>query len=125
MAGKMLTRGDLRDALQRTLPKLSQKEATRLIEETLREVEDALVLDGVVSLRRFGNFVVRSKNERMGRNPRIKTSAVIKARRERPSRAPLSSCVALTGTLWMRNRDDAGSDFGVRGSPRRDNDGLA
>jgi integration host factor subunit alpha len=81
MAGKTLTRGDLRDALQRALPKLSRKEATRLIEETLREVEDALVLDGVVSLRRFGNFVVRSKKERMGQNPRTNTSAVIQARR--------------------------------------------
>ncbi len=63
------------------MPKLSRKVSARMIEEMLRELEDALVLDGVVSLRRFGNFVVRSKRERMGRNPRTKTSAVIKARR--------------------------------------------
>ena len=31
--------------------------------------------------RTFGSFVVRSKKERMGRNPKTKTSAVIKARR--------------------------------------------
>jgi integration host factor subunit alpha len=57
------------------------EEAVRLIEEALREVEDALVLEVVVSLRTFGSFVVRSKMERMGRNPRTKTSAVVKARR--------------------------------------------
>ena len=81
MADETVTRDDLRDAIQRALPKLSRKEAVRLIEETLREVEDALVLEGVVSLRTFGSFVVRSKKERMGRNPKTKTSAVIKARR--------------------------------------------
>ena len=31
--------------------------------------------------RTFGSFVVRSKKELMGRNPKTKTSAVIKARR--------------------------------------------
>ena len=80
MADETVTRDDLRDAIQRALPKFSRKEAVRLIEETLREVEDALVLEGVVSLRTFGSFVVRSKMERMGRKPRTKTSAVIKAR---------------------------------------------
>jgi len=80
MADETFTRDDLRDAIQRALPKLSRKEAVRLI-ETLREIEDALVLDGVVSLRSFGSFVVRSKKERLGRNPKTKTSAVIKARR--------------------------------------------
>jgi integration host factor subunit alpha len=81
MADETVTRDDLRDAIQRALPKFSRKEAVRLIEETLREVDDALVLEGVVSLRTFGSFVVRSKMERMGRKPRTKTSAVIKARR--------------------------------------------
>jgi len=81
MADETVTRDDLRDAIQRALPKFSRKEAVRLIEETLREVEDALVLEGVVNLRTFGSFVVRSKMERMGRKPRTKTSAVIKARR--------------------------------------------
>ena len=46
MADETFTRDDLRDAIQRALPKLSRKEAVRLIEETLREVEDALVLEG-------------------------------------------------------------------------------
>ena len=81
MAGKTLTRDDLRDALQRALPKLSRKEAARLIEETLRQLGDALILDGAMNLRGFASFVVRSKKERIGRNPKTKTSAVIKARR--------------------------------------------
>jgi integration host factor subunit alpha len=81
MADKTFTRDDLRDAIQRALPKLSRKEAVRLIEEMLREVDDALVLEGIVCLRTLGSFVVRPKNERMGRNPRTKTSAVIKRAR--------------------------------------------
>ena len=72
MADETFTRDDLRDAIQRALPKLSRTEAVRLIEETLREVEDALVLEGVVSLRTFGSFVVRSKRSGWGatRRPR-------------------------------------------------------
>ena len=56
MADETFTRDDLRDAIQRALPKLSRKEAVRLIEETLREVEDALVLEGVVRSKILREF---------------------------------------------------------------------
>ena len=50
-------------------------------EEILREVERALLHDGSMSFHGFGILEVRSKRERMGRNPRTGTSAVITARR--------------------------------------------
>ena len=56
MAGKTLTRDDLRDAIQRALPKLSGKEAVRLIEETLREVERRIGLGWSHEFKSFREF---------------------------------------------------------------------
>lgn len=81
MAGKTLTRDSLKHAVQRAAPHLSGKLAVELIEEILREVERALLHDGSMSFHGFGILEVRSKRERMGRNPRTGTSAVITARR--------------------------------------------
>ena len=96
------TRDDFKDAVQRALPNLSRNEAVRLIEETLREVEDALLLEGVVSLMAFGSFVVRSKKERMGRNPKTKTSAVIKARRVVSFKCSLELVRRMNGTVFEK-----------------------
>jgi integration host factor subunit alpha len=79
--GKTLTRDGLKHAVRRAAPHLSGKQAAELIEETLREVERALLVDGEMSFHGFGNLVMRSKRERMGRNPKTKTSAVITAKR--------------------------------------------
>ena len=52
-----------------------------IFEMTLEEVADSLDRNESVKLRGFGAFNVRSKRERIGRNPKTGVEAAIKPRR--------------------------------------------
>lgn len=85
---KALTRADLFDAVLRACPQLSRTEARAVLNMTLAEIGDELVGGVGVELRSFGVFYVRSKSQRVGRNPRTGEPAQITARRRisfRPS----------------------------------------
>ena len=56
-------------------------QAREVFESTLDEISDALLRGEPVKLRAFGVFSVRSKRERVGRNPRTGVEAPIVARR--------------------------------------------
>ena len=49
---------------------LSQSESTQLVEQVLEEISDALVRGEMVKISSFGTLAVRSKSERIGRNPK-------------------------------------------------------
>ena len=51
-------------------PHLYKQDADRLIDVVLDEITAALRDGGRVELRGFGSFSVRSRNARIGRNPR-------------------------------------------------------
>ncbi len=67
---KTATRVDLFDAIYRCCPVLSRKEAQVLFECALQEIAIALIRGEDVKLMAFGNFFRRSKQKRVGRNPR-------------------------------------------------------
>ena len=48
---------------------LTKAEAERIIDATLNSISDALVKGEKIRLVGFGNFVVRSRKGRVGRNP--------------------------------------------------------
>ena len=48
---------------------LSKAEAERIIDATLNEISEAMIKGSKVRLVGFGNFVVRSRKGRVGRNP--------------------------------------------------------
>jgi integration host factor subunit alpha len=75
------TRADLLEAVYATCPSLSRTQARELFEMALDEICDTLVRGEPVKLRSFGNFAVRSKRERIGRNPRTGIEAPIAPRR--------------------------------------------
>jgi len=75
-----VTRRDLAQAVYHGVG-LSRQDASRLVEEVLEEITCALIRGETVSLSKFGVFEVRTKNERMGRNPRTGVAAVITPRR--------------------------------------------
>ena len=52
-----------------------------IFEMTLEEIADSLDRNESVKLRAFGAFNVRSKRERVGRNPKTGVEAAIKPRR--------------------------------------------
>jgi integration host factor subunit alpha len=79
--GAVITRADLRVAAHRACPDVSREEVRKLLDDTLEEISDALIRDETVKLSGFGVFKVRSKPERIGRNPRTGVEAVISSRR--------------------------------------------
>jgi integration host factor subunit alpha len=64
-----LTRADLTEAVYSEVG-LSRKASAQLVEQTLELMVRSLERGDVVKLSGFGNFTVRSKRERIGRNPR-------------------------------------------------------
>jgi integration host factor subunit alpha len=77
---KTLTRHDLYEAVYQKAG-LSRSETASLVELVLKEITDVVVSGQTVKLASFGNFVVREKGERIGRNPKTGVPAPIKSRR--------------------------------------------
>jgi len=77
-----LTRADIIERIHQEVG-LTREDAGRMLESTLSSIVDELAADdgGLVKIVRFGNFSVRSKRERTGRNPRTGRDAPITARR--------------------------------------------
>jgi integration host factor subunit alpha len=80
MTEKTLTRADLTDALHEQVG-LSRLDCSALVERTLELVAEAMESGEDVKLSGFGVFQVRSKRERMGRNPKTGEPAAIAPRR--------------------------------------------
>ena len=80
MGGKTLTRADLAEAVYRKVG-LSRTESAHLVEMVIDEICDAIVRGESVKLSSFATFQVRSKNERIGRNPKTGEEVPILPRR--------------------------------------------
>lgn len=80
MADKTLTRADLTEALH-TEVGLTRSDCAGLVERTLDLIATAMEKGETVKLSGFGVFQVRSKSERMGRNPKTGAPATIEPRR--------------------------------------------
>lgn len=80
MSGRTVTRADLCEAVYRTVG-LSRSESADLVESVIGEISDSLVRGETVKLSSFGTFSVRSKNERIGRNPKTGEEVPISPRR--------------------------------------------
>lgn len=59
----------------------SKKEASELVEMVFGQLKDKLVHGDKVKISGFGNFIVREKKERVGRNPQTGDQISISARR--------------------------------------------
>lgn len=80
MANKTVTRADLAEAVCRKVG-LSRVESAALVEMVIEEICDAIVRGETVKLSSFASFQVRSKKERIGRNPMTGEEAAIYPRR--------------------------------------------
>jgi integration host factor subunit alpha len=69
MAGNTVTRAQLGEAVYQEVG-LSRNESGDLVEAVLKEISDALVANESVKVSSFGSFSIRSKGERVGRNPK-------------------------------------------------------
>ena len=66
---KTLTRADLYDSVYNRVG-LSRSESSDLVESILSSICDSVIRGEDVKLSSFGTFSVRSKSERIGRNPK-------------------------------------------------------
>lgn len=81
---------------------LNKREAKDFVERFFEEIRIALESGHDVKLSGFGNFVLRNKNERPGRNPKTGEEIPITARRVvtfRPGQKLKSRVEAYAGTL--------------------------
>lgn len=77
---RTLTRADLAEAVYQEVG-LSRKSSSQLVEQLLEEITGTLIDGEAVKLSAFGNFAVRSKKARMGRNPKTGEEVPIDPRR--------------------------------------------
>lgn len=75
-----LTKADLAEQLFEELG-LNKREAKEMVELFFAEISDSLARNEQVKLSGFGNFDLRDKKERPGRNPKTGEEIPISARR--------------------------------------------
>jgi integration host factor subunit alpha len=75
-----LTRADLAESLHKRIG-LSRADSSRMVEQILTTMCDALAAGENVKISGFGTFVLRDKGERIGRNPKTGVEVPIAPRR--------------------------------------------
>jgi integration host factor subunit alpha len=95
-----LTKADMAEKLYQELG-LNKREAKELVEMFFEEIRSALESGHQVKLSGFGNFDLRDKNQRPGRNPKTGEEIPISARRVvtfRPGQKLKARVEAYAGT---------------------------
>jgi integration host factor subunit alpha len=76
-----MTKADIVQAVYSRLGGFSKKEASDLVDLVFTTVKDTLGRGEKIKISGFGNFVLRDKRERQGRNPQTGEPIVITSRR--------------------------------------------
>jgi len=76
-----MTRSELIDELARRNPHLLQRDVEAIVTAVFEEIAAALSRGDRVELRGFGAFTVKSREPRIGRNPRTGEPVSVGARR--------------------------------------------
>ena len=74
------TKADIAEAVYERLGGFSKRESSALVDETFELLKNALGSGDKVKISGFGNFVVRYKKPRIGRNPLTGEEITISAR---------------------------------------------
>lgn len=106
-----LTRQDIALAIHRRFSGMSRREAKRLTDIVIEEMAATLASGESLKLHDFGSFVVRTKRERSGRNPRTGAPVSIEARRVVVFKASPNMKASING--------EAPAERGKRGARRR------
>ncbi len=80
MKSRTVTRAELAEAVHDAVS-LTRQDSARLVERTLELIAAAMEKGQAVKLSGFGVFQVRTKRERVGRNPKTGDAATIASRR--------------------------------------------
>lgn len=88
----------------------SKKEASELVEMVFNALKNTLQNGEKVKISGFGNFLVREKNERVGRNPQTGEQIKISARRVLTFRPSQVLKAMLNGEEYAHLKDDEDDD---------------
>jgi integration host factor subunit alpha len=75
-----LTKAEIAEALQRDLG-LAKLVAKEIVDQVFEEIRSNLEIGRPVKLSSFGNFDLRDKKDRPGRNPKTGETKIVSARR--------------------------------------------
>ncbi len=76
-----MTKADIIERVYEAVGGISKKEAADIVESVFDAMKDALENGEKIKVSGFGNFAVRAKNKRVGRNPQTGRAIEITARR--------------------------------------------
>ena len=76
-----MTKADIVEAVYDKLGGFSKREAAEIVELVFETLKETLSNGEKVKVSGFGNFVVREKKSRMGRNPQTDEPILISARK--------------------------------------------
>ena len=76
-----MTKADIAETVYEKVGGFSKKEAADIVETVFETVKATLEKGDKIKITRFGNFVVRDKKARAGRNPQTGKEITISARR--------------------------------------------
>ena len=75
-----MTKADIIESVYDKVGGFSKKEASEVVETVFSLMKQTLASNEKIKISGFGNFVVRGKKERMGRNPQTGKPIVIRER---------------------------------------------
>jgi integration host factor subunit alpha len=120
-----MTKADIVQAVYTKLGGFSKKEAADLVDQVFDSMKETLGRGEKIKISGFGNFVLRDKRQRQGRNPQTGEPIVITARRVLNFKASQLLKQALNEGLsesaWAQN---PGATNGQSADPRRAKPGL-
>ena len=76
-----MTKADIIENVYEKVGGFSKKEAAEIVETVFDTIKDTLEAGDKIKISGFGNFVVRKKRERIGRNPQTGEAIKISSRK--------------------------------------------
>ncbi|MCB9091681.1 MAG: integration host factor subunit alpha [Halobacteriovoraceae bacterium] len=110
-----MTKSDIVERVHKEIG-FSKKEATHLVDLVFKLIKDTLSRGEKVKISGFGNFTIRDKSTRVGRNPQTGDAMNISARRVLTFKPSQILKEDITNRYEHRIKDDGTEDISV--SPR-------
>lgn len=108
VSNSTMTKADIVEKVYEHIGGFSKKEAIELVEMVFGTMKEVLEKGEKVKISGFGNFVVRAKKARVGRNPQTGDQITISARHVltfRPSQV-LKAMINGEDTTGLKDEDD-------------------
>ncbi len=107
---RTMTKADIIENVYEKVGGFSKKEAAEIVETVFDTIKETLERGEKIKISGFGNFVVRDKNARVGRNPQTGEEITISARRVltfKPSQVLKNALNGMADAPVTESDDDA------------------